>query len=99
MIEGRAAGQVIHWTNNYQETLRELGLEDDDIMFPEGPDRGTTVLIDKYIERMRTTLHAWFVNILEVWSCCSLPHQGTSMHLHPRSWNQDARLFSWCFVS
>ncbi|BDA50552.1 Exocyst complex component 3 [Coccomyxa sp. Obi] len=57
--------KVIHWTNNYQETLRELGLEDDDIMFPEGPDRGTTVLIDKYIKRMRTTLHAWFVNILE----------------------------------
>ncbi len=82
MTEGGAATQVIHWTNNYQETLRELGLEDDDIMFPEGPDRGTTVLIDKYIERMRTTLHAWFVNILEVWPCCLFAPQKTAMHCH-----------------
>ena len=58
--------QVIGWTSNYQETLRELGLEEEDIAFPEGPDRGTTVLIDKYIARMRSTLHTWFVNILEV---------------------------------
>ena len=73
------AAQVIGWTSNYQETLRELGLEEEDIAFPEGPDRGTTVLIDKYIERMRTTLHAWFVNILEVRSlpwhaCVRVPH-------------------------
>jgi len=61
-----AGAQVIGWTNNYQETLRELGLEEDDIAFPDGPDRGSTVLIDKYISRISTTLHAWFVNILEV---------------------------------
>jgi hypothetical protein len=58
--------QVIGWTSNYQETLKELGLEDADVGFPEGPDRGSTVLIAKYIARIRTTLHAWFENILEV---------------------------------
>ena len=57
---------MIGWTSNYQETLKELGLEDTDVGFPEGPDRGSTVLIAKYISRIRTTLHAWFENILEV---------------------------------
>ena len=47
--------QVIGWTSNYQETLKELGLEDADVGFPEGPDRGSTVLIAKYISRIRTT--------------------------------------------
>ena len=54
------------WTSNYQETLKELGLEDCDIGFPEGPDRGMTLLVNKYITRMRATLHTWFANILEV---------------------------------
>ena len=56
---------MIGWTSNYQETLKELGLEDGDVGFPEGPDRGCTVLVGKYIARIRTTLHAWFENILE----------------------------------
>lgn len=62
----RAALQVVGWTSNYQETLKELGLEDGDIGFPEGPDRGMTLLVNMYITRMHATLHTWFVNILEV---------------------------------
>jgi hypothetical protein len=62
--------QVVGWTSNYQETLKELGLEDSDIGFPEGPDRGMTLLVSKYITRMRATLHTWFVNILQA----SQPH-------------------------
>ncbi len=58
--------QVIGWTSNYQETLRELGLEDEDVVFPQGPDRGYTLLVHRYIQRISTTLHTWFVNILEV---------------------------------
>jgi hypothetical protein len=58
--------QVIGWTSNYQETLRELGLEDEDVLFPQGPDRGYTVLVEKYIHRITSTLRTWFVNILEV---------------------------------
>lgn len=56
---------MVGWTSNYQETLKELGLEDGDIAFPEGPDRGMTLLVGKYIARMRATLHTWFVNILQ----------------------------------
>ena len=58
--------QVVGWTSGYQETLKELGLEDSDIVFPEGHDRGMTLLVNKYIMRMRATLHTWFVNILQV---------------------------------
>lgn len=58
--------QVIGWTSNYQETLRELGLEDEDVVFPQGPDRGYTLLVERYIQRTSSTLHTWFVNILEV---------------------------------
>lgn len=54
------------WISGYQETLGELGLEEVEARFPHGSSRGTTLLIDKYIERMHATLHAWFVNILEV---------------------------------
>jgi len=61
-----APTQVVGWTSNYQETLKELGLEDSDIVFPEGPDRGMTLLVNKYITRMHGTLHTWFVNILQV---------------------------------
>ncbi|CAK0787040.1 hypothetical protein CVIRNUC_010256 [Coccomyxa viridis] len=57
--------KVVGWTSGYQETLKELGLEDSDIVFPEGHDRGMTLLVNKYIMRMRATLHTWFVNILQ----------------------------------
>ena len=73
-----ASAQVVGWTSNYQETLKELGLEDGDIGFPEGPDRGMTLLVNKYITRMRGTLHTWFVNILQV----SAP-SGTDMVADP----------------
>ena len=58
--------QVVGWTSNYQETLLELGLEEGEVGFPQGPDRGSTLLVSKYISRIRATLHTWFVNILEV---------------------------------
>ncbi len=64
--EVAASAQVMGWISGYQETLGDLGLEEEEAHFPEGGSRGTTLLIDKYIERMRATLHAWFVNILEV---------------------------------
>ncbi len=74
--------QVVGWLSGYQETLKELGLEDNEITFPEGPDRGMTLLVGKYITRMRGTLHTWFVNILQVrlllqWSS----HSDTLQHI------------------
>ncbi|KAK9827315.1 hypothetical protein WJX81_003676 [Elliptochloris bilobata] len=57
--------KIMGWISGYQETLGDLGIEEDEAHFPQGGSRGTTLLIDKYIERMRAMLHAWFVNILE----------------------------------
>ena len=58
--------QVMGWVSGYQATLRELGLDDEDVNFPSGANRGVSVLISKYTDRMHATLQAWFVNILEV---------------------------------
>ncbi|KAK9812960.1 hypothetical protein WJX72_006516 [[Myrmecia] bisecta] len=57
--------KVIDWISSYQDTCRELGIEEEEIVFPKGTDRGITLLIDKYIERMHDTLNTWFTNILE----------------------------------
>ena len=64
-LTGRTRGQVMGWISGYQETLGDLGIEEEEARFPQGGSRGTTLLINKYIERMHATLHAWFVNILE----------------------------------
>lgn len=61
------AMQVMTWVSRYQESCRELGIEDDKLEFPKG--RGLAMLIDKYIERIHQTLKTWFTNILEVCSC------------------------------
>ena len=54
------------WITDYQETLRELGIEEENLQFPAGIDSGTYQLIEKYISRIESTLVAWFTNILEV---------------------------------
>lgn len=54
------------WIADYQETLRELGIEENDLQFPGGIDNGTYLLTEKYISRLESTLITWFTNILEV---------------------------------
>jgi hypothetical protein len=54
------------WVNDYQETLRELGIEEVDLQFPSGTERGSYLLTEKYISRLEATLISWFANILEV---------------------------------
>ena len=61
--------QVMEWITEYQDTLRELGLEEEDLQFPAGKDRGSALLTEKYISRMEATVTGWFTNILEV--CCN----------------------------
>ena len=56
----------------YHETLRELGIEEDDLQFASSSDHGTFQLTEKYISRVEATLIAWFTNILEVWL---MPHK------------------------
>ena len=53
------------WVNQYSDTLRDLGIEEDELGFPSGSDRGMGMLTDKYIERMRQQLNTWFTNILQ----------------------------------
>ena len=53
------------WVGSYQDTCRELGIEDDDLEFPVGQGRGIGALVDKYTERVAGLLSTWFTNILE----------------------------------
>ena len=54
------------WVTDYQETLRELGIEEADLQFPGGTEHGSYLLTEKYITRVEMTLISWFNNILEV---------------------------------
>ena len=56
----------MEWITEYQDTLRELGVEEEDLQFPAGKDRGSALLTEKYIGRMEATVTGWFTNILEV---------------------------------
>ena len=54
------------WVNQYHDTLRDLGIEEDELGFPVGSDRGIGMLTDKYIDRMHQQLNSWCTNILQV---------------------------------
>lgn len=58
--------QVMAWVNQYHDTLRDLGIEEEELGFPLSSDRGIGMLTDKYIDRMRQQLNAWCTNILQV---------------------------------
>ena len=58
--------QVIRWINDYQATLQDLGIEEEETRFPTKEQSGMALLIDQYIRRMQTTRQTWSKNILEV---------------------------------
>lgn len=58
--------QVLAWVNQYQETLRDLGIEEDEVRFSDSSSRGEGLLLRKYVERLHSTLNTWCTNILEV---------------------------------
>ena len=60
--------QVMAWVNQYCETLRDLGIEEDKLGFSHDSNQGMGMLTDKYIERMRQQLNSWFANIIQVFS-------------------------------
>ena len=80
--------QVMGWVNQCHDTLRDLGIEEDELGFPRGSDRGTGMLTDKYINRMQQQLNAWCTNILQVPAqeqvicACLLPALGFVLSLH-----------------
>ncbi|KAL3132011.1 hypothetical protein ABBQ32_008631 [Trebouxia sp. C0010 RCD-2024] len=57
--------KVMGWVNQYHDTLRDLGIEEEELGFPLSADRGIGMLTDKYIDRMRQQLNAWCTNILQ----------------------------------
>lgn len=54
------------WIMEYQQTLRDLGIGEDDLHFPTDSLRGISQMSEKYISRIESTLTTWFTNILEV---------------------------------
>lgn len=67
VAEDRGRGlQVIKWISGYQETLANLGVPEEDTVFPQEKQSGLKLLMQKYIERMQATRKTWFTNILEV---------------------------------
>ena len=63
---------MIRWINDYQATLQDLGIEEEDTRFPTKEQSGMALLIDQYIRRMQATRQTWSQNILEVLPLCSL---------------------------
>lgn len=63
--------KVMQWVNQYQETLRNLGVEEALVLLPVAPwsdpegRPGMSRLIESYTTRMEQTLTTWFKNILE----------------------------------
>ena len=58
--------QVLAWVNQYQETLRDLGIEEDEVRFSDSSSGGEGLLLRKYVERLHSTLTTWCTNILEL---------------------------------
>lgn len=54
------------WIAGYQATLGEFGVEEEESAFPTGPQAGLSLLIDKYVQRIKATLATWLFNIVEV---------------------------------
>lgn len=54
------------WVSWYQETCRELGVEEAELQLPAGPGRGVGMLVERYTGRVHELLTTWFTNILQV---------------------------------
>ena len=57
---------MIRWINDYQATLQDLGIEEEESRFPTKEQSGMNLLIQQYIRRMQATRQTWSKNILEV---------------------------------
>ena len=64
--------QVVRWAADYQATLQDLGIEEEDTRFPSKDRSGLNLLMDKYIAGMRTTRQEWLKNIIKA---CAVPSQ------------------------
>ena len=57
--------QVVRWASDYQATLQDLGIEEEDTKFPSEDKSGLNMLMEKYITGMRTTRQDWLKNIIK----------------------------------
>ena len=54
------------WVAMYQDTCRELGIEDEELRLPAEAGRGISNMVDRYTQRVHGLLTTWYTNILEV---------------------------------
>lgn len=54
------------WATTYQETCRELGVDEESLGLPVGGGRGMGAMVGRYTERVHGLLTTWYTNILEV---------------------------------
>ena len=66
----------MQWINEYHDRLAGLGVAEEDVLFPTGPQNGMTLLVDKYIDRTVAMLSTWLTNIVEVGGGGGRPAQG-----------------------
>lgn len=75
-IANREILEVVQWVENYLETLRGLGIEEEELQMPKYPvlttsnetnmeQSGFSLLIEKYMERIKDSSTAWYLNIIE----------------------------------
>lgn len=66
-IDNKSILEIVHWVENYSDTLRNLGVEDEKIdLWPkESTKGGLASFMDIYIERDKRSTSAWYLNILE----------------------------------
>lgn len=75
-IANREILGVVQWVENYLETLRGLGIEEEELQMPKYPvlttsnetimeQSGFSLLIEKYMERTKESSTAWYLNIIE----------------------------------
>mmetsp|Transcript_30706 Transcript_30706/g.68015 ORF Transcript_30706/g.68015 Transcript_30706/m.68015 type:complete len:793 (+) Transcript_30706:137-2515(+) len=64
--------QLMEFVRKYMETLRGLGIDEEMVRLPPGPNTDATckpgldMLIECYINRMDETVTRWYINILDV---------------------------------
>lgn len=75
-ISNRDILSIVKWIEDYLETLRGLGIEEEELQMPRHPvlvnangvvaeESGLKLLMRKYMERIKESTTSWYMNIIE----------------------------------
>lgn len=75
-ISNRDILSIVTWIEDYLETLRGLGIEEEELQMPKHPvllkssgdvaeESGLKLLMKKYMERVKESTTSWYMNIIE----------------------------------